>query len=107
MPLKSRYSHPVWLASGLRTPFSKVDGALALQDAIELSVPVVQRMLASLPEGTRPDFAAWGAVVPNLTWSNIAREVLMDAGAPATLPAFSTIMACSTSMIGMIEAAGM
>jgi acetyl-CoA acetyltransferase len=45
--------------------------------------------------------------VPNLTWSNIGREVLMDAGAPATIPAFSTIMACSTSMIGAIEAAGM
>jgi acetyl-CoA C-acetyltransferase len=107
MPLKSRYSQPVWLASGVRTPFSKVDGALASQDAIALSVPVVQHMLASLPDGKRPDFAAWGAVVPNLTWSNIAREVLMDAGAPATIPAFSTIMACSTSMIGMIEAAGM
>ncbi|QNK01157.1 acetyl-CoA C-acyltransferase [Dyella telluris] len=107
MALKSRYDRPVWLASGLRTPFAKVDGALASQDAIALSVPVAQHMLASLPDGKRPDFAAWGSVVPNLTWSNIAREVLMDAGAPATIPAFSTIMACSTSMIGMIEAAGM
>ena len=31
MTLKSRYSQPVWLASGVRTPFSKVDGALAMQ----------------------------------------------------------------------------
>src|SRR5579859_888778 len=107
MALKSRYDRPVWLASGLRTPFAKVDSALASYDAIALSVPVVQHMLASLPDGGRPDFAAWGTVVPNLTWSNIAREVLMDAGAPATIPAFSTVMACSTSMIGMIEAAGM
>jgi len=107
MALKSRYDRPVWLASGLRTPFAKVDSALASYDAIALSVPVVQHMLASLPDGARPDFATWGTVVPNLTWSNIAREVLMDAGAPASIPAFSTIMACSTSMIGMIEAAGM
>ena len=49
----------------------------------------------------------WGTVVPNLTCSNIAREVLMDAGIDATVPAFSTVMACSTSMIGAIEAAGM
>ena len=48
-----------------------------------------------------------GRVVPNLTWSNIAREVLMDAGVDPTMPAFSTVMACSTSMIGAIEAAGM
>src|ERR1700761_2219 len=93
----------VWFAAGVRTPFAKVDGALSAHDAIALSVPVVRHMV----DIAVPDFAAWGAVVPNLTWSNIAREVLMDAGAPATIPAFSTIMACSTSMIGAIEAAGM
>ena len=57
--------------------------------------------------GGKPDFAVWGIVVPNLTCSNIAREVLMDAGVDATIPAFSTVMACSTSMMGAIEAAGM
>ena len=31
----------------------------------------------------------------------------MDAGVSPTIPAFSTVMACSTSMIGAIEAAGM
>ena len=94
----------IWLAAGVRTPFAKVDGPLKGYDAIALSVPVVQAMLA---QGTRPDFAIWGTVIPNLTWSNIAREVLLDAGADPTIPAFSTIMACSTSMIGVIEAAGM
>ena len=97
---------PVWLAAGVRTPFAKVDGALASLDAIALSVPVVRHMIAQL-RGATPDFAAWGAVVPNLTWSNVAREVLMDAGVAPTIPAFSTVMACSTSMIGVIEAAGM
>jgi len=100
-------SRPVlWLAAGLRTPFAKVDGPLARFDAIELSVPVVRRMLEEL-NGALPDFVVWGTVVPNLTWSNIAREVLMDAGAPATIPAFSTVMACSTSMIAAIQASGM
>ncbi|WP_430390131.1 acetyl-CoA C-acyltransferase [Dyella sp. 20L07] len=107
MTLHTRYRHPVWLAAGVRTPFAKVDSSLASYDAITLSVPVVRHMLDSLPNGHKPDFVTWGTVVPNLTWSNLAREVLMDAGAPATIPAFSTVMACSTSMIGMIEAAGM
>jgi acetyl-CoA C-acetyltransferase len=93
----------IWFAAGVRTPFAKVDGPLGAYDAIGLSVPVVRHMV----DMATPDFAVWGTVVPNLTWSNIAREVLMDAGAPATVPAFSTIMACSTSMIGAIEAAGM
>ncbi|HEY9544864.1 MAG TPA: acetyl-CoA C-acyltransferase [Solimonas sp.] len=100
-------THPdIWLAAGVRTPFAKVDGALSKLDAIGLSVPVAQAMLQRAG-GVVPDFAIWGSVVPNLTWSNIAREVLMDAGAPATITALSTVMACSTSMIGAIEAAGM
>ncbi|HWK73681.1 MAG TPA: acetyl-CoA C-acyltransferase [Povalibacter sp.] len=99
--------HPdIWLAAGVRTPFAKVDGPLAKFDAIALSLPVVRAMIEQL-HGATPDFAAWGAVVPNLTWSNIAREVLMDAGVAPAVTAFSTIMACSTSMIGVIEAAGM
>src|SRR6195256_6572436 len=96
----------VWLAAGVRTPFAKGDGALAAFDAIELAVPVARHMVDAL-KGGKPDFAVWGVVVPSLTFSNIAREVLMDAGIDATVPAFSTIMACSTSMMGAIEAAGM
>ena len=96
----------VWLAAGVRTPFAKVDGPLQGLDALQLSVPVARHMVGLLGGG-RPDFAVWGAVVPSLLWSNIAREVLMDAGIDATTPAFSTIMACSTSMIAAIEAASM
>ena len=98
--------HDVWLAAGVRTPFAKVEGPLGGVDAIALSVPVARHMVGLL-NGGKPDFVVWGTVVPNLTWSNIAREILMDAGLDATIPAFSTVMACSTSMIGVFEAAGM
>jgi acetyl-CoA C-acetyltransferase len=100
------HAETIWLAAGVRTPFAKVDGPLANLDAIAMSVPVVKHMVGQL-NGGKPDFAVWGNVVPNLTWSNIAREILMDAGVDATVPAFSTIMACSTSMAGVFEAAGM
>src|SRR5579862_8955446 len=96
----------IWLAAGVRTPFAKVDGPLDRFDAIQLSLSVVRHMLGLLG-GAKPDFAVWGTVVPNLTWSNIAREVLMDAGADATIPAYATVMACSTSMVGAFQAAGM
>jgi acetyl-CoA C-acetyltransferase len=96
----------IWLAAGVRTPFVKVDGPLAHLDAIALSLPVVRRM-TELLGGGKPDFAIWGTVIPNLTWSNIGREVLLDAGLDPTIPAFSTVMACSTSMVGVFEAAGM
>lgn len=104
--MRTSNNHDIWFAAGVRTPFAKVDGPLGKFDAISLSVPVVRHMIDQL-KGATPDFAIWGTVVPNLTWSNIGREVLMDAGVAPTIPAFSTVMACSTSMVGAIEAAGM
>lgn len=94
----------LWLAAGLRTPFAKVDTALAALDAIQLSVPVVQAMCDRL-NGDRPDLVVWGAVAPSLRWSNIAREIVLDAGIGAEIPAFTTIMACATSMVGAFAAA--
>lgn len=94
----------VWLAAGKRTPFARVNGALARYDALQLSLPVVKAMLA---DGARPNLAIWGAVIPSLMWSNIAREVLLDSGADPSIPAFSTVMACSTSMAAAFQAAGM
>jgi acetyl-CoA C-acetyltransferase len=96
----------IWLAAGVRTPFAKVDGALSGADALALSVPVVRHMIDRLGGGG-PDFVVWGNVVPNLTWSNIAREILMEAGVDPSVPAYSTVMACSTSMMGVFEAAGL
>ena len=94
---------PTYLIPGVRTPFCKVDGPLRSMDAIELSVPVAQAMAKI----ARPDFFVWGTVIPSLRWSNIAREVQMDAKLDPAIPAFSTVQACSTSMAGVFEAAGM
>jgi len=117
-------SHPpdLWLAAGLRTPFARVDGPLARLGAVEMSVPVMRAMVrleASPPtplsqpgagiarEGIRPDLLVWGTVIPNLGYSNIAREIQIEAGLDQTIPAFSTVLACSTSMVAAFEAAGM
>ena len=69
----------LWLAAGLRTPFAKVDDALSALDAIELSLPVARSMLDVNGREIRPDLAIWGTVAPNLGYSNIAREILVDA----------------------------
>jgi acetyl-CoA C-acetyltransferase len=94
----------LWIACGLRTPFAKAGGPLAADDALDLSVPVIKAMLI---DGVRPDLAVWGTVIPNLTWSNIAREAMLEAGADPTIPAYSVVMACSTSMVGAFTAGGM
>jgi acetyl-CoA C-acetyltransferase len=96
-----------WLIPGVRTPFAKVDGALRHLDAAALSVPVVRAMSAQLAAGDRADLLVWGAVAPNLGWSNIAREVMAQAKLDLSTPAFSTVLACATSMVAAFEAAGM
>ena len=96
----------IWLAAGIRTPFARSDGPLSRLDAIELSVPVARRMLGLLG-GAVPDFAGLGHRRAEPDLEQHRPRGLMDAGSPATIPAFSTVVACSTSMIGAIEAAGM
>lgn len=90
--MRNRFNQDVYLAAGLRTPFGRGGGALVRHDAISLSVPVVQGMSARLAEG-RPDLVLWGSVIPNLGWSNIAREIWLDAGLDPTVPSASVILA--------------
>jgi acetyl-CoA C-acetyltransferase len=97
-----RFPHGVFVAAGLCTPFGCGGGALASYDAISLSVPVVQAMA----NRAEPDFVAWGSVIPNLGWGNIAREVWLDAKLNPNVPAFSVVLACSTSMTAAFAAAG-
>src|SRR6516165_6889372 len=95
----------IWLAAGMRTPFVGVDGPFAGRDSLTLSVPVVQAM-AQRASGPI-DFGVWGAVIPNLAYANLAREVWLEAELDPHVPTFTTVMQCSTSMVGVFEAAGM
>src|SRR6476646_257603 len=94
----------IWLGAGLLTPFVGVDGPFAHRDSLALSVPVVHAM-APFATG-QIDFAIWGAVVANLAYANLAREVWLEAKLDPHVPTFTTIMQCSTSMVGVFEAAG-
>src|SRR6202453_4854096 len=95
----------IWLAAGLRTPFVAVDGPFANRDSLALSVPVV---LAMAPQVTGPiDFAVWGSVVLNLAYANLAREIWLETKLDPHVLTYTTIMQCSTSMVGVFEAAGM
>src|SRR5271155_5222103 len=93
----------VFIAPGLRTPFAKAGGLYKEHNALALSSPVAKAMAAK----ARPDFLVWGQVIPDPTVSNIARELVFEAGLDPTIPAVSTVLACSTSFMGMVEASGM
>jgi acetyl-CoA C-acetyltransferase len=92
----------IYLSPGVRTPFVKAGGAYAKHSSLELSVPVAKAM----NDRTRPDFMVWGQVIPDPGVSNIARELVFEAGLDPATPAFSTVLACSTSFMAMVEAAG-
>jgi acetyl-CoA C-acetyltransferase len=93
----------VWLVAGARTPFVRVDGPFAERDSLALSVPVAQAM-ATRARGPI-DLGIWGAVAPNLAYSNLAREVWLEAGLDPHVPTFTTVMQCSTSMAAAFQAA--
>ncbi len=98
-------TQPIWLAGGLRTPFVQVDGPFAQRDSMRLSVPVVQALAAQV--NGKIDFGIWGAVVQNLAYANLAREIWLEAKLDPHVPTFTTVMQCSTSMVAAFEAAGM
>jgi acetyl-CoA C-acetyltransferase/acetyl-CoA acyltransferase len=93
----------VFLVPGLRTPFVKASGAYAQYSSLDLSVPVAKAMNAL----ARPDFLAWGQVIPDPSISNIGRELVFEAGLDPNIPSFSTVMACSTSFMATVQAAGL
>ncbi len=95
----------IWLAAGVRTPFLNVDGGFANRDAVALSVPVAQAMAARVKG--KIDLAVWGWVVQNLNYANLAREIWFDAKLDPHVPSFTTVMQCSTGMVGVFEVAGM
>ena len=70
-----------------------------------LSVPVVQAMAQQVNGPI--DFGVWGSVVVNLAYANLAREIWLESKLDPHVPTFTTIMQCSTSMVGAFEAAGM
>jgi acetyl-CoA C-acetyltransferase/acetyl-CoA acyltransferase len=93
----------IFLAPGLRTPFVKAGGLYAAHSALDLSKPVAAAMAAR----ARPDFIVWSQVIPDPLVSNIARELVFEAGLDPEIPAFATILACASSMVGAIQASGM
>ncbi len=92
----------IFIVPGLRTPFVKAGTSYAAVSALELSAPVAKAMT----DRAHPDLLIWGQVIPDPTVSNIARELVFEADLDPEIPAFADVMACSTSFVGAIAAAG-
>lgn len=95
----------VYFCAGPRTPFAKIDGPLAHVDAVGVSTPVARAAQEKLKGDAVPACVFWGAVVPSLSVSHIAREVWLDAGLEPHVPALTLVQQCATSLAGATAAA--
>jgi acetyl-CoA C-acetyltransferase/acetyl-CoA acyltransferase len=93
----------IFIVPGLRTPFAKAGAQYAGVSALQLSAAVAEAMAG----WARPDLLVWGQVIPDPTVSNIARELVFEADLDPEIPAFSDVMACSTSFVGALAAGGL
>jgi len=107
MASEKRKGHPrVAIVRGLRTPFVKAGSVFAGLTALDLGRMVVQELVqrTDLDPGVI-DQVVFGQVIPTLTAPSIAREVVIAAGLPRRIEAFTVARACATSIQAMTTAA--
>ncbi|APR84800.1 3-ketoacyl-CoA thiolase [Minicystis rosea] len=95
----------VAVVAGLRTPFTKAGTALKSMRTVDLATTVVKELMhRSELSPKEVGLCVYGQVVPTLDWLNIAREVVLRAGLPRDIDAFSVSRACATSIQALTSA---
>ncbi|XXF80049.1 acetyl-CoA C-acyltransferase FadI [Myxococcaceae bacterium GXIMD 01537] len=96
----------VAIVRGLRTPFVKAGTVFAHLTALDLGRMVVQELVQRAElDANEIDQVVFGQVIPTLTAPSIAREVVLAAGLPRKIEAFTVVRACATSIQAMTTAA--
>jgi acetyl-CoA acyltransferase len=96
----------VAIVAGLRTPFTKQGTGLRKMRTVDLGIAVVKELVERAEISPKlVTLCVYGQVVPTLDWINIAREVVLGAGLPKDIDAFSVSRACATSIQAMTDAA--
>ena len=90
---------PIGLKRGYRTPFVKMGKEFAALNAVDLSVRLIDAMLArtEVPAETIQHII-WGMVVPDPNIYSIAREVVLASRLDNRVEAYSISRACATSL---------
>ncbi|QDE84991.1 MULTISPECIES: acetyl-CoA C-acyltransferase FadI [Myxococcus] len=96
----------VAIVRGLRTPFVKAGSVFSGLTALDLGRLVVQELVQKTDlDPNVIDQVVFGQVIPTLTAPSIAREVVIAAGLPKRVDAFTVSRACATSIQAMTTAA--
>ncbi len=96
----------VAIVRGLRTPFVKAGTLFGELTALDLGRLVVQELIQrSEIDPLEIDQLVFGQVIPTLTATSIAREVVLAAGLPRRIDAHTASRACATSVQALVDAA--
>src|SRR5690606_35226463 len=80
----------VAILAGLRTPFQKQSTGFSKLTALDLGVAVVTELLARADiSAASIDQLVFGQVLPSLEGPNVAREIVLAAGLPRRVEAYS------------------
>lgn len=94
------------IVHGIRTPFVKSGTVFKHLSALELGKAAVAELVQRAgvdPE--RIERLVFGSVVPDPHAPNIAREIVLGAGLPRSIDAYSVTRACATSTQALVDAA--
>jgi acetyl-CoA acyltransferase len=88
----------VAIVQGCRTPFAKSGTAFRDLSAVELGKVAVRELIARADlDPAEIDHVIYGTVVQSVQEPNIAREVTLGSGIPASVPSFTVGRACASS----------
>ncbi len=103
---KSNAERRVAIVAGLRTPFAKQGSAYKDLSALDLGKLVVAELLQRT--GLDPSAVqqvVFGQVIPSLSVTNIAREIVLGTSMPRRIEAYSVARACATSYQSTVNVA--
>ncbi|MBS1150416.1 MAG: 3-ketoacyl-CoA thiolase [Myxococcaceae bacterium] len=102
----ARIGRRVAIVKGLRTPFVKAGTVFGELTALDLGRLVVQELIQrSEIDPHEIDQLVFGQVIPTLTATSIAREVVLACGLPRRIEAHTAARACATSLQALVDAA--
>jgi acetyl-CoA acyltransferase len=106
MPQQRLSGRRVAIVAGLRTPFVKAGTVFNDLSALDLCRIVVSELVQrSELDPNELDQVVFGQVIPTLTATSIAREVVIAAGLPRKIETHTVARACATSIQAMTDAA--
>ncbi len=103
---KSKYSRPVFLVDGRRTPFLKARGKQGPFKHADLAIYASRSLLLQMPfEPTEFDEVIFGSTMPGPDEANIARVVALRLGCGDQVPAYTVQRNCASGMQALDNAA--